>query len=180
MALIPRQAVVPPVANPVAATEANLHGLGIFWVVFASTWTLIVLAGMIFLCAHRSAPSLRIRGLPLFFAAVVLLHMYWTLVQLWYVIGGLAPEVVEFWVMSVLYPCGIGLFQAANSQFLHVAKAQARFLRHGGATPVDQRKGLLGKIGRMEYTRRMLLFVGLGMVVQVSQGTQRRSVRHLE
>ncbi|KAK4231646.1 hypothetical protein QBC38DRAFT_465223 [Podospora fimiseda] len=110
-----------------------LNAIGIWWIIYGFVWTALVLAGMIFLFLKRKTPTVRLRGLPLTFGGIILLHLYWITVQIGYSVGPLAPEVAEFWIMSIWYPFGIALFQAGNSQFLHVAKAQSRF-----AMPLSQ------------------------------------------
>ena len=73
-----------------------MDGVGVFWTAFASGWTALLVAGMTFLYCRRDMPLLRIRGLPLSFGAVFLLHLYWIAVQLGYVYSHLMPNGVEF------------------------------------------------------------------------------------
>ncbi|TPX12655.1 uncharacterized protein E0L32_000832 [Thyridium curvatum] len=111
-----------PSAAAAAAAEAppsaNLDALGIFWIVYALTWTCFLAAGMVFLLRRRDMPMLRIRGLPLSFAAVALLHCYWGAGQTAYVYGSLMSSKIEYWVMGIWLPFGIALFHASNSRFL--------------------------------------------------------------
>lgn len=155
--------------------EARLDGVGIWWITFGAVWTLLLVCGMTFLYKKRDTPTLRIRGLSLTFAGIALLHLYWITVQLGYSVGPLAPPVAEFWIMSIWYPFGIALFQAGNSQFLHVAKAQSRFARPPSqmSTRYDEKRlpqdsTWLGRLRRMDYSKRMFMFVTLGMLIQVS------------
>lgn len=46
------------------------------------------------------------RRLPLVFVAMSLLHVYWTLCMIGYVIGPVAPCAAEFWIMSIIVPLG--------------------------------------------------------------------------
>ncbi|KAK3342039.1 hypothetical protein B0T25DRAFT_466141 [Lasiosphaeria hispida] len=159
--------------TPDTQPHARLDGVGIWWICFGAVWTALLVSGMVFLFKKRQLPTLRIRGLPLTFAGIVLLHLYWITVQIGYSVGPLAPEVAEFWIMSIWYPFGIALFQAGNSQFLHVAKAQSRFARPPSqmATRWDEKrrpqKGTVGRLRSMDYSQKMFAFVGIGMAVQL-------------
>lgn len=153
--------------------HARFDSTGIFWIVFSTVWTLLLAAGMVFLYRRREMPILRIRGLLLSFGAVVLLHFYWLTVQWAYIFALLFPPAVEFWIMSIWLPFGVALFHASNSRFLYVAKSQKRsFASDGGdARPRSERVkkagGLLGRYRGLDYTNRMLVLVGIGMLFQV-------------
>jgi hypothetical protein len=112
-----------------ASSEINLDAVGIFWTTLAIFWTLAILAGASFLLHNRQSAPLRIRGIPLSVGAVALLHGYWISVQLGYVVHDAMPGDAEYWIMGTWLPLGIALFHASNSRFLHVAKAQRRFVR---------------------------------------------------
>ncbi|KDN64202.1 putative integral membrane protein [Colletotrichum sublineola] len=79
--------------------------IGIFYITFCATWTVIVFAGMAFLWANRKHPILKIRGLPLAFSSITFLHMYWCMAQITYPIGGTMPVViaydVQYFVMGI-------------------------------------------------------------------------------
>ncbi|KAK3392866.1 hypothetical protein B0H63DRAFT_2793 [Podospora didyma] len=171
---------------------ARLDGVGIFWITFGAVWTAMLLCGMVFLHKKRHtmtstgnpsaryASTPRLRGLTLTFAGLILLHLYWITVMIAYSVGPLAPEVAEFWIMGLWYPFGIALFQAGNSQFLHVAKAQSRFARPPSQMDSlydekrSSQKGRSTCVGRlwtsvrnMEYSQKMFTFITSGMVVQL-------------
>ncbi|KAH7145504.1 hypothetical protein B0J13DRAFT_322945 [Dactylonectria estremocensis] len=159
-------------ASASAQPQARLDGLGIFWIVFALSWTVVVAAGMTFLYRRRDMPMLRMRGLPLSFGAVVLLHLYWGAVQTGYCYGPIWPPWVEFWIMSIWLPFGIALFHASNSRFLHVASGQRRRFvdekDHGSkADRTNKSTTLMGRFKALDYTRKMLLLVGAGMAFQL-------------
>ncbi|KAM7215432.1 hypothetical protein V8F06_009192 [Rhypophila decipiens] len=160
--------------TPDTAPEVRLDAIGIWWITFDAVWTVILAAGMTWLWRRREHPTLRIRGLPLTFAGIVLLHLYWATVQIGYPVGPLAPEVAEYWIMGLWYPFGIALFQAGNSQFLHVAKAQSRFARPPTQmkTRFNEKKGatkstVFTRIRDMDYSKRMFVFVTVGMTMQL-------------
>lgn len=179
--ILPRESEKPATVGsefgttPDTKPEARLDGVGIWWLTFCAVWTVMVLGGMSFLYRKRETPTLRLRGLSLTFAGIILLHFYWISVQLGYTLGPLAPEVAEFWIMGIWYPFGIALFQAGNSQFLHVAKAQSRFARPPSQmkTRFDEKRPVkndtfLQRFRQMDYSKRMFTLVTLGMTVQVS------------
>ena len=147
-----------------------MDGVSIFWITFSTIWTAILIAGMVFLYTRRQMPILRIRGLPLSFGAVTLLHIYWLAVQWGYTYGHLMPAYVEFWIMGLWLPFGIALFHASNSRFLYVAQAQKRYIRTSGVSldRMGRNKTLWARFRSMDYTNRMLLLVALGMAFQVS------------
>ncbi|KAH6651374.1 hypothetical protein F5144DRAFT_480637 [Chaetomium tenue] len=178
--ILPRDAGTPATAGsefgttPDTKPVARLDAIGIWWITFGAIWTALLVGGMTFLYKKRNTPTLRLRGLSLTFAGIILLHFYWISVQIGYSVGPLAPEVAEFWIMSIWYPFGIALFQAGNSQFLHVAKAQSRFARPPSQmkTRFDEKRPagkptLLQRLRQMDYSKRMFMFVTMGMAVQL-------------
>lgn len=153
--------------------ELRLGAVGIFWIVFAVTWTVILFGGMVFLWVRREMPILRIRGLPLSFAAITLMHAYWLAVQLGYWYGALMPEVAEFWIMGIWFPFGIALFHAANSRFLYVADAQKRYIQKTQNPALPMARGnLLGRWKQLDYNRRTLILISTGMTLHVSESLQ--------
>ncbi|KAH7255965.1 hypothetical protein BKA59DRAFT_490166 [Fusarium tricinctum] len=149
--------------------HARFEGVGIVWIAFSAVWTILLVAGMAFLYRRRDMPILRIRGLLISFGAVILLHLYWLAVQWVYVVALLFPPAVEFWIMSLWLPFGIALFHASNSRFLYVAKSQKKLFASDNARPKSEqvkKRGLIGRYCSLDYTNRMLVLVGLGMLFQ--------------
>ncbi|KAJ4267129.1 hypothetical protein NW762_003227 [Fusarium torreyae] len=151
--------------------EARLDGLGIFWIVFTFAWSFILAGGMYFLWRRRDMPMLRIRDLPLSFAAIILLHIYWGAVQTGYVYFPLFTPAGEYWIMSIYFPFGIALFHASNSRFLHVAKQQKELFAIDEKSPSRNRNGsrrgsLLGRFQSLDYSKKILITIGIGMVFQ--------------
>ncbi|KAF5025442.1 hypothetical protein F66182_2465 [Fusarium sp. NRRL 66182] len=153
--------------------EARLDGLGIFWIVFTFAWTFILASGMWFLWRRRDMPMLRMRDLPLSFAAIILLHVYWGAVQTGYVYFPLWTPEGEFWIMSIYFPFGIALFHASNSRFLHVAQQQKELFAMDEKPPSKSSRrttrpgSLLGRFQSLDYSKKILVTVGLGMAVQI-------------
>lgn len=158
----------------------NFDSVGIFYMTFCVTWTVLVIAGMIFCWVNRDSPVLKLRGLPLSFAAIFCLHLYWILAQITYPIGGTMPAVlaydVQYFVMGTWFPLGIALFHASNARFLHVAKLQKLHFANKGE---GVKRGKLGcdgartswlcRLRNMDYTTKIMIPIGLGLVIQVRE-----------
>ncbi|KAJ5314244.1 Glucose/ribitol dehydrogenase [Penicillium atrosanguineum] len=152
-------------------SELDTSAVSIFWVAFGCIWTAIIVAGASYLIVNRNTPTIRIRGLWLSLSAVAFLHLYAWSVQFGLLIGALMPGDIEFWIMGTYLPCGIALFHASNSRFLHVAKLQKKFIHHDGhnvaVPPVQAKRGLLAKFRRLDYTAKTVWLVSIAMVVQI-------------
>lgn len=160
--------------TPATKPHARLDAVGLFFIALASGWTLILVCAMVFLYLKREMPFLRIRGLPLSFAGIAFLHLYWCSVQIGYAIGPLAPPYAEYFIMGLWLPIGIGLFQASNSQLLHVAKMQKVYIRRGSIDEdsIRNRKlsrwSIIRKFQLADYAKKMFVYVTIGVIFQVS------------
>ncbi|KAM3468255.1 hypothetical protein MY5147_008124 [Beauveria neobassiana] len=149
--------------------------LGIFYIAWAAVWTTLVFSSMVFCWINRKSPILRIRGLPLSFGAIVLLHSYWILAQITYPIAHTMPLVlaydIQFFFMGIYFPLGIALFHASNLRFLHVAKLQKQFthqaLRMKSRGCDGANTSWLCRFRNMGYTKRIMSFISIGMAIQV-------------
>jgi hypothetical protein len=160
------------------AHKARLDAVGIFWIVLASTWTVLLLCGMAFLFIRRNMPVLKMRGLAVSLSAVTCLHLYWVSVQLGYVVGPIAPGDHEYWIMGTWLPFGIALFHASNSRFLHVAQAQRRFVEREKYPSAQQpNRSLLGRFRQLANPAKILVVIACGMVFQVSCLVRRSGLR---
>ncbi|KAJ6443634.1 Carboxypeptidase A1 [Purpureocillium lavendulum] len=155
-------------------SPANWDRIGIFYICYACIWTTLVLSGMVFCWLNRHHPVLKIRGLPLSFTAIAFLHAYWILAQITYPIGRTIPTIlaydIQYFFMGIWFPLGIALFHASNSRFLHIAKLQKQFthpeLRFRAGCD-GAKSSWLCRLRNMRYTRRIMIFIGFGMVLQV-------------
>jgi fatty acid desaturase len=158
--------------------------VGVFYIAFAATWTVIVVVGMGFCWYNRHLPILRIRCLPLAFSGIIFLHLYWIMAQITYPIGATMPVVVaydvQYFVMGTWFPLGIALFHASNLRFLQVARLQRQF-----AHPDLKRKrnyktthsSLSHRIRSMDYDTKVMAFIIVGLVVQVRPGVLHHLMR---
>lgn len=152
----------------------NFDGLGWTYMAVAILWTIILSLGTIFLISKRHLPFLRIRNVPLTVSAVAILHIYWVLCLLAYILQGYFPCATEYWIMSIYLPLGIALFQACNTQLLYIASLQRRYT--GRAKDRNERSTLRKEprwrqwMTRFEAENRMkrsMTLIGYGMTVQV-------------
>ena len=110
-----------------STARVNFDTVGVFYLFFTVGWTLFVGSGMTFLALNRHTRTVRMRGLGFPCIAITLLHIYLTLVHLYYSIGPVLPGQFSYWIMGTFLPFGLAFFHATNTRFLHVAKAQQRF-----------------------------------------------------
>ena len=150
--------------------------IGIFYLTFCLLWTTLVVAGAVFCWFNRRDPVLRIRGLPLSFAAIAFLHAYWILAQVVYPLGRSVPTIlaydIQYFFMGIWFPLGIALFHASNCRFLHVAELQKQYanpqhgLRKNGCNGANS--SWLCRLRNMSYSWRILIIIAPGMLLQVS------------
>ncbi|RDA84355.1 hypothetical protein CP532_2591 [Ophiocordyceps camponoti-leonardi (nom. inval.)] len=158
--------------KPESKHEYIITPVSIWWACWACIWTAAVVAGVCYLIARRHSPVLRIRGLSLTLAAITLLHLYFISVQCANIWGPLMPGDAEFWIMGTYLPFGIALFHASNSRFLHVAKLQRKYMHRRNSISSDEtvragtKGGLVGRFRRLDYTSKVLITVGSGIIIQ--------------
>lgn len=153
----------------------NLDSLGQLYLAFATTWTSLLLCGMTFLVRNRKLPFLRIRRLPLGILAVCTLHVYWCLCMLAYILNGYFPCSTEYWIMSTYLPVGIALYQANNTQLLHVAGFQQDLAnpkafpaQHQRTAPARGWRSLVVRWKSYSATKRATTCIKIGIIAQVS------------
>ncbi|KAH8642040.1 hypothetical protein IG631_04981 [Alternaria alternata] len=168
-----------------------LDRVGWTYITIFIIWNILTFTGVSFLWAHRKHPSVRMRRLPVLFAGIGVLHIYGSLCCLAYPIGPAVPCSLEFWMMSVTVPLGMALFHASNSQFLHLASRQKQFARMSSLKdhePIDEKKAqevvnsrwkrIMNGVERADNIERTLIFIGIGMAVQLTHESARpRSLR---
>jgi hypothetical protein len=157
-----------------------LDSVSIWWIFWCSFWTICVLTGMLYLFTKRRHPSMRTRGLSLTLLGVTLLHIYWIVAQLLYVLGPLGPEMTEFWITALFFPAGLACFQAANSQLLLVARIQEKYSERNNLdlsirrTPRSTRgqlhRWLLQRFRQADNEVNMLVYISWAMFGQVCFG----------
>ncbi|OTA98559.1 hypothetical protein M426DRAFT_69568 [Hypoxylon sp. CI-4A] len=153
----------------------NFDKVGTFYVAFCATWTFLLLVGVVFLLVNRKDPILKVRGIGLTLTAVLFLHVYWVLAQITYPIGLTMPVLtafdVQYFFMGIWFPLGMATFHASNTRFLYVAQRQKKYAK----SPYARRKkgcngadtSWLCRLRNLDYPTRILIWIGLGMIVQV-------------
>ena len=153
----------------------NWDRLAAIYITIAILWTGILVSGIITLIINRDLPYIKIRNVPLAISAVALLHVYWCLSMTAYILNGNFPCGVEFWIMSTYLPLGIALYQASNTQLLHIAGLQRKFA-YGEEDSMDNTPELKPPSRRqkvvvwwtgLEYTQKTMGAIAIGMVAQV-------------
>jgi len=164
-----------------AATSVQFGPIGKAYLGIGITWTIGLIAFMAFLWRHRRLPHLQMRRLPLVFTAMVLLHLYGVGCILVYIILPVFPCAAEYWIMSILLPFGVALFQIANTQFLYIASQQKRFtsvrsleelVRGKKESALDGQTGsfwqrTVRRLKNIDQITRMVVFIGAAMTIQV-------------
>lgn len=164
----------------------NLDGYGISQIVIAVLYSIVFYAACAFLWIHRNNAVVKMRKINLALISILILHVYLFMVFMVYPLNGGFPCSVEFWIMSIYLPIGIGLFQAQNQQLLIVSREQSVLLHtedHYKPLYSGQGKGIGGprywlwrfklwwqgtsKQGKYEG------FVFAGALVQVSRGRKK-------
>lgn len=162
-------------------TRLTLDNVGRTYIGIAIAWSIILYGAMGVLWSHRRLPQLQMRRLPLVFAALTILHIYWTLCMIVYIIAPVIPCSVEYWIMSILLPLGIAMFQVANTQFLYVACGQRRFNGNTSLSHLlwkkrlpmlEDQTALLPKkfsrwLKKIDPITKMVIIMGFGMTIQV-------------
>lgn len=154
--------------------EYNMDSLGKIYASITTAWTVILLIGATFLISRRNLPYLRMRNIPLAISAVATIHIYWVLCMIAYILNGNFPCAAEFWIMSIYLPLGIALFQACNTQLLHIANLQKKYTNEqipGSKKHTSQRaerwRRHLKDLYAENRVKRTMAFIAYGMVVQV-------------
>ncbi|KAJ9631233.1 hypothetical protein H2204_008318 [Knufia peltigerae] len=154
------------------ALRYNTDGLGFLYVGIVIAWTCLLIPAAIFLVRNRHLPFLRMRNIPLAVSAVAVLHVYWVLCMIAYVLNGFFPCATEYWIMSIYLPLGIALFQATNTQLFAIATAQKRYILGdiGVMTEKAQAKGwrkYWQKLKAYNATKNTIAWIGIAMGVQI-------------
>ena len=102
----------------------NFDGYGISLIVVIVLYSIFFYAACAFLWLQRNDPAIRMRKIPLALLSILVLHVYLIMPFIVYPINGSFPCGLEFWIMSIYLPIGIGLFQAQNQQLLIVSREQ--------------------------------------------------------
>lgn len=165
-----------PTVYNLPTSPPNWDRVGVFYLSFCLIWTTLLIAGMIFCWLNRHIPIIRVRGISLSFTAIALLHAYWILGQITYPIRAMIPAIlacdIQYFAMGVYFPFGIALFQASNLRFLHVASKQKQFVNPHLRNSRSYKSGdtsILGRWKSMDYMNKVLLSIGTGMILQVTE-----------
>ena len=170
-------------ANPYGWFKGHMvdDGYGLSLLVFIILYTLGFFGACTYVWSQRNHPIIRMRKISVALMSIILLHVYAFLVFVWYPFKGPYPCGVEFWIMSIYLPIGIGLFQVQNQQLLNVSEGQTRLIQldEPYRPLVGERAHELGSFSYWMFRFKLWwigtskqgkyeAFVFAGMVVQVS------------
>jgi len=156
-----------------------LDGLGIFYIAGAGVWTVLITSGMVFQWTRRNIPFLRIRRLKLTFLATYVLHLFWIFSCIGYSLAPVVPEQIVFWLTSILYPIGLGLFFVSNAELLEVARLQQSFVDSNGdrndlplrdtaeSRSKTRSREVWERFRELDSSLRMIILVVLGWFFQI-------------
>ena len=156
-----------------------LDSLATFYVTINVLWTVIIIAGLCTVFVFRQNDYIRKRNPPLLITAVVLMHIYLSLMLMRYPLQGAYPCDFNFWAMSIYFPLGIAFFQAQNVQLLSVSAMQKelRFqrLKRPRTFALDQLnpQAIRKRWGEMTLLSRIYYGIGACAILQVD-----RSISH--
>ncbi|KAL9124027.1 MAG: hypothetical protein Q9217_006600 [Psora testacea] len=108
--------------------KENSDGYALSQIVFIIIYTIFFFTACTYLWLHRMHPVIKMRKINLALMSVLILHVYLFMIFMVYPLNGEFPCGVEFWIMSLYLPIGIGLFQAQNQQLLIVSREQNQLL----------------------------------------------------
>ena len=141
------------------------------WTVVYSTVLFVLLATV---WVHRALPAIRIRDVPLMVTGILFLHVYLVIICSVYVINGRFPCGLEYWVMSLWFPLGIGFFQLQNAQLL-IKSIEQNDLLYGQILYKKIGRGPDRFWQRFKYMwsnfnrqQRYAFCIGIAMAIQVS------------
>ena len=117
-------------ASPYGWFKGHLvdDGYGASLLIFIVLYTLGFFAACTYLWYQRHHPVIRMRKIGIALMSIIMLHVYLFLVFVYYSFKGPYPCGLEFWIMSIYLPIGIGLFQVQNQQLLVVSEGQNQLI----------------------------------------------------
>lgn len=86
--------------------------VGQFYIIFTIIWTLFICGSLIWLYSLRQSVAVRIRNFWLIAATVVVINIYEITVLVRFPLGHLFTCSAEYWIMSMILPLGMALFQS--------------------------------------------------------------------
>lgn len=162
----------------------NWDALGKAYATLIVFWTGLLLLGIAWLIYQRQQPFIKIRNLPLAIASTLFLHVYLIKICLAYTTNGHFLCSAEYWIMSIYLPFGIALFQAYLAQLRGVWDQQQILVSRNSAMQAEKTDGkgltVLDRWRKLSGLRKTYIFIGIGMLVQVSLGTSIKRFKHLQ
>lgn len=151
----------------------SLNAAGIVYTSFITCYTAFILYSMYMLWLHRHNPAVRVRGFSITIAAIIGIHVYLAALFIVYPLNSYYKCGTEFWYMSIIFPLGIAIFQAANVKLMAVS-SQQRELADLTCAWAEKKEpfawsvgSLRRKFGQFDYVKKTYVAIGLGILLQV-------------
>lgn len=163
-------------------TVVNWDSLGKAYAATIIIWTSLLLLGIAWLVYQRQQPFVRIRNLPLAVTSTGFLHIYLVKIFLAYTTNGHFLCSAEYWVMCIYLPFGIALFQAYLAQLRGIWDKQQNLISRTSSTSTGQcdikKVSIVARWRNLSGLHKTYIFIGVGMVVQVSSPLLKNSLTH--
>lgn len=111
-----------------------MSGVGLFYILLEVLWTMLLFLLIIKNIRIRASYAVRIRGLVLMTLQVLALHVYVSAIFIVYPLNGSYTCAAEFWMMNIIFPGALALFQASTVKLLAVHENQLALFHASSAT----------------------------------------------
>ncbi|KAF2087057.1 hypothetical protein K490DRAFT_42875 [Saccharata proteae CBS 121410] len=95
-----------------------LDWLAYLYITIAVIYTILIGIGLVLLTCHRDRLAVRMRSFALTVAAVLVIHSYLFLIFVVYAIRWWYPCIDEYWVMALVFPLGLALYNVTSINYL--------------------------------------------------------------
>ena len=153
--------------------DPSLNAAGLVYTTFVTAYTGVLLYSMLMLWLHRHHPAVRIRGFYVTCAAIVSLHVYVAALFIVYPLNGWYKCGSEFWYMSIIFPFGIAMFQAANVKLMAVSREQQAISELDACWAEKKKPFRLSRTGfkdwldQQDFLKKTYVLIVGGMFLQV-------------
>lgn len=150
-----------------------LNSAGIAYTAFITCYTAFILYSITMLWMYRKHPAIRVRGFWMTTAALISLHVYVAALFIVYPLNSYYKCGTEFWYMSIIFPLGIAIFQAANIKLMAVASQQMEFAELQRCLAEKKEpfprsiSAAKKRLHTLDYVKRTFVAIGLGILLQV-------------
>ena len=159
--------------------------VGKIYIVFICIYTAFILGSIAFVLAYHKAynydsKALDIRGRLITISALLSIHVYLAALFIVYPLNGYFLCGTEFWIMNIIFPGSIAIYQASNVRLKTYANGQKKML---DTECYSEKKVSLEKIvqtprewwNAADWVKRVYAISVVAFLVQVSQASMASS-----